>query len=415
MTQVKKGGLIYTRNKIPKFQTGNAFAATEEPKPIAYQFGDANLFSNKPAALSSSLGIMKGPKNFMDGYAKTGSNNFNTGVANQFSAPPTNSFTGGFGNNKFQGAFNKNSTAGMFGKQAASTTVTGAARGFQMPKMDAAAGVGIAGAAIGMLGSAIGKGDNDAATFTKKEKRGVLLGSTLKGVGTGASLGTTFIPIPVLGTAIGAGVGAIVGVISGLFKSKKMKKEAKTLTEEQDKQFATAASAKRRSDIAGMDASMALSTPTTGVTQDANLTGYMSRKTGGSFHYKVKPSFSPSRLRVLTPELPKKFKRGGSITATENIIPNGVLHEEFNKLGDKGMPVVKCKNNSCEKKYEIEKDEMIFTLEATKSVEKLVKSGDLKKLGEYVRSQVLDNTHSFTDKFNDLNTYNKNKDESIFA
>jgi hypothetical protein len=26
------------------------------------------------------------------------------------------------------------------------------------------------------------------------------------------------------------------------------------------------------------------------------------------------------------------------------------LHEEFNKLGDKGMPVVKCKNNSCEKK-----------------------------------------------------------------
>jgi hypothetical protein len=62
----------------------------------------------------------------------------------------------------------------------------------------------------------------------------------------------------------------------------------------------------------------------------------------------------------------------------ENIIPNGVLHEEFNKLGDKGMPVVKCKNNSCEKKYEIERDEMIFTLAATKNVEKLVKSGDLK-------------------------------------
>jgi hypothetical protein len=43
------------------------------------------------------------------------------------------------------------------------------------------------------------------------------------------------------------------------------------------------------------------------------------------------------------------------------------------------MPVVKCKNNSCEKKYEIERDEMIFTLAATtKNVEKLVKSGDLK-------------------------------------
>jgi hypothetical protein len=34
-------------------------------------------------------------------------------------------------------------------------------------------------------------------------------------------------------------------------------------------------------------------------------------------------------------------------------------------------------NNSCEK-YEIERDEMIFTLAATKNVEKLVKSGDLK-------------------------------------
>jgi hypothetical protein len=51
------------------------------------------------------------------------------------------------------------------------------------------------------------------------------------------------------------------------------------------------------------------------------------------------------------------------------------------------------------------RDEMIFTLAATKNVEKLVKSGDLKKLGEYVRSQVL-NTF-FTDKFNDLNNYNK--------
>jgi hypothetical protein len=47
------------------------------------------------------------------------------------------------------------------------------------------------------------------------------MSSTLKGVGTGASLGTI---MPGIGTAIGAGVGA-VGVISGLFKSKKMKKE----------------------------------------------------------------------------------------------------------------------------------------------------------------------------------------------
>jgi hypothetical protein len=36
-------------------------------------------------------------------------------------------------------------------------------------------------------------------------------------------------------------------------------------------------------ELAGRDASLALSIPTTGNTQEANLTGYLSRKTGGSF------------------------------------------------------------------------------------------------------------------------------------
>jgi gas vesicle protein len=67
--------------------------------------------------------------------------------------------------------------------------------------------------------------------------------------------------MPGIGTAIGAGVGAVVGVISGLFKSKKMKKEARTLTGEQDRMFASA-SAKRRAGLAGRDASLALSIPT---------------------------------------------------------------------------------------------------------------------------------------------------------
>jgi hypothetical protein len=42
MINSKKPGLMYTRDKVPKFQTGNAFSA-EEVKPIGYQFGD-NLF-----------------------------------------------------------------------------------------------------------------------------------------------------------------------------------------------------------------------------------------------------------------------------------------------------------------------------------------------------------------------------------
>jgi hypothetical protein len=74
-----------------------------------------------------------------------------------------------------------------------------------------------------------------------------------------------------------------------------MKKEARTLTGEQDRMFASAASAKRRAELAGRDASLYY-IPTTGNTQEANLTGYLSRKTGGSLSLPVKPSTSVKRL-----------------------------------------------------------------------------------------------------------------------
>jgi hypothetical protein len=44
---------------------------------------DANLFGKQP---SIPFG-MRAPRNPLDGYAKAASNNFNTGVAKQFSAP----------------------------------------------------------------------------------------------------------------------------------------------------------------------------------------------------------------------------------------------------------------------------------------------------------------------------------------
>jgi hypothetical protein len=137
-----------------------------------------------------------------------------------------------------------------------------------------------------------------------------------------------------------------------------------------------------------------------------------------NYKYISKKSNGVDALEVLTNKTPvfkiPVFKKGGTIKPTENIIPNGVLHEEKNELGDKGMPVVSCGNSltSCVKKYEIEKDEMIFTLEASKKVEKLIKNKDLDELGNYVKTQILHNTHSFTNKFKELNTY---KDESIFS
>lgn len=128
-----------------------------------------------------------------------------------------------------------------------------------------------------------------------------------------------------------------------------------------------------------------------------------------------KKSTEESSIKPLVSSVPR-FKKGGSIKPSENVIPNGVLHEEFNQLGDKGMPVVKCsmKGKKCEKQYEIEKDEMILTLRTTKKIEKLVKQGKLDELGKFVKDQILGNTHSFTDKFEELNSY-KPKDETIFA
>jgi hypothetical protein len=110
MINSKKPGLMYTRNKVPKFQTGNAFSA-EEVKPIGYQFGDANLFGKQP---SIPFG-MRAPRNPLDGYAA--SNNFNTGVAKQ---PQLQwiVFQAVLAQTSFKERL-KNSAAGMFGKQAA--------------------------------------------------------------------------------------------------------------------------------------------------------------------------------------------------------------------------------------------------------------------------------------------------------
>lgn len=405
MTTIKNKGLLYGKKKVLKFQGGNAFGVFGEDFNDSVLFKSQTLSPNNPfqnykipgltgsqprVTMSNPTGYSSNPSFGMK-YATPGVN------AQMKPIMPTPRIT--------NTGFNPNPVKLPAGPSA----------GIKMGKFDAAGAISAVGPLLGMAGEALSATtDNNATTFTKKEKKAAIGASMLKGASTGATLGS-FIPIPIVGTVIGAAAGAIIGGLFGRGKAKKMKGQAVEAKSTEDMAFAAAAAGQRRREVIERDAMFAASTPSTGAQQQATLSGYLSRKNGGSFHYTVKESISPNRLKVITPLPPKKFKRGGSITATENIIPNGVLHEEFNKLGDKGMPVVKCKNNSCEKKYEIERDEMIFTLATTKNVEKLVKSGDLKKLGEYVRAQVLGNTHSFTEKFNELNNYNKSKDESIFA
>lgn len=89
-------------------------------------------------------------------------------------------------------------------------------------------------------------------------------------------------------------------------------------------------------------------------------------------------------------------------TGGRNIIPRGVLHEEWNELGDKGIPILA----KGDKVAEIERDEIIFHLDASEMIEKLskeyAKTGNsliAAKLGEIVRDEILHNTEDKTGKF----------------
>jgi len=271
--------------------------------------------------------------------------------------------------------------------------------------------------------------DNDDRTYTKKEKAGDIAGTALKTAATAAGTATTaasalgagaatalgiagtsmtigqaVIPIPLVGAAIGFVIGGIIGLV----KSGKAKRKAKKAQKAYSIKVAGQLNAKNRKANTVRDSELSQSLSTTGAAVP-EVTGYS--KEGGTFHWTL-----PKNTNLVTKKAPtvKKFKRGGKVKETENIIPNGVLHEEKNSLGDKGMPVVKCKNNSCSKQYEIERDEMILTLKTTKEIERLAKGKKFSELGEFIKKQVLQNTHSFTNKFVDLNNY-KGTHETIYS
>ena len=109
---------------------------------------------------------------------------------------------------------------------------------------------------------------------------------------------------------------------------------------------------------------------------------------------------------------PKQFKNGGKpepIDAPEieetnqkNIIPEGALHarkhnmENADNLTKKGIPVI---DNEGEQQAEIEKNEIIFTLEVTKKLEELMKKGSddaAIEAGKLLVKEILFNTDDRT-------------------
>lgn len=270
----------------------------------------------------------------------------------------------------------------------------------------AQAGIGL----VGQLGgAAIGSAtnDDDPTTWSKKEALGNIGKNVLTAAAT--TFATTANPI------ITAGVAAIT-VITSLAQNKKSREESEKLTAIRAANDTNEASSLIRKKDALNDTNISNRVRNTGRGTNLDLgygTSIMGRAGLKFAPFKFTESTARGRLQV-TNLPPKKFKRGGKVKMTENIIPNGVLHEEKNSLGDKGMPVVKCTKDVCEKQYEIERDEMILTLGTTKKMEVLAKGKKFAALGAFVREEILHNTHSFTDKYKFLNTHST-ADETIFA
>ena len=408
--------LLYIKTK--KFQTGGLFGYNNQladpTNPFAtpsYGGMSKDLFgkaptslakspSEKAPAIDSSKGMSKITENPYSASMNTLNTNPNKGLlysgAGDYSKKFAASTATSTATSSIGGKGGSESTdplkEGNAGKNAAATT-----------------------AGIGLVSNALTantyEGPKDPTRYTRGDAKNDLKKSTSKGLTTGASLGAT------VGTAMGAttatAIGSSLGIsaslaagvavpvigavvvglgfaIASLLGRKKKKRAAARASERQIASLNAQQRAERKAELqTGTDTSVNAPTPTAyGASQPST---YGVARKGGVLYSKKKVLATPM------------LKKGGPIKEYENIIPNGVLHEEENSLGDKGMPVVKCVSNVCTKKYEIEKEELIFTLDTTKKVEQLAKSKNHKALGEYVKEQLLDNTHSFSDKFSELN------------
>lgn len=247
----------------------------------------------------------------------------------------------------------------------------------------------------------------DQAKTTKGAQWSTAGDYAMKGATLGAAVGTA-IPIPIVGPLIGAAAGALIGGTIGFFKGRS---DGTRLGKEQE--AARKKKVKTRNIGRMYDDQNALITKSAQL-QQAGVARYGSKQKGGKFEN------TDTLLIDTTPFVRavyhasyndtdvKIFKKGGKITDENNIVPNGVSHEEKNDLGTKGMPVVKCKKDSCSKVYEIESDELIFTYKNTKKIEELSQDDNFEKLGEFVLEQLKDNTHSYSNNYKFLNA-----DESI--
>ena len=100
--------------------------------------------------------------------------------------------------------------------------------------------------------------------------------------------------------------------------------------------------------------------------------------------------------------VPKKFKNGGAV----NVIPDGALHAhkhhledvdgKFEEVTTKGIPVItEEKGGDIKQHAEVEREEIIFNLDVTKQLEKLMQDGSDEaaiEAGKLLVHEILENT-----------------------
>lgn len=122
------------------------------------------------------------------------------------------------------------------------------------------------------------------------------------------------------------------------------------------------------------------------------------------------------------PEFFGYFKEGGKIGIDTSVIPEGALHahknnlesvdEIFEEVTPKGIPVVLAEEGGeIQQVAEIEKEEIIFSINITNELEKLWKDGSeesMIKAGKLIATEIMENTTDNTEEL--INGESENKD-----
>lgn len=213
----------------------------------------------------------------------------------------------------------------------------------------------------------------------------------------------------------------------GLFSNKARKKADQQITDAKEQQYRMTSIANENYDLQSM------STDLNSMNYYTNINGgidprYLRAKQGGvlkrvknlRFH-KQGGQFEPIIEEEWEPIISdpiEEFKEGGKTeesdipeieeTSQKNVIPEGALHknkhhiENTEGLTQKGIPVI---DNEGSQQAEIEKEEIIFTLEVTKKLEELCKEGTDEaaiQAGKLLVQEILFNTEDNVGLINSL-------------